>query len=220
MTEPTLAVDVWSDVVCPWCRIGRAHLEDALTRFPHADRVQVTYRSFELEPDAPTERTESVVEHLARRYGTDPAQVSGMVDTVTARGVEAGIDFRFDIARSGNTFDAHRLLHLALERGQQAQVVSALMDAYFTQGRPIGDPETLEDVAVEAGLDRDEVRDVLGTDRYADRVRADEAMARDLQIGGVPFFVFGGRLAASGAQPSDVLLRALEQAWDAGYFSV
>jgi len=156
-----------------------------------------------------------VIDHLAAKYGGTTAQIEGMVGDVVARGRALGIDFRFDIARTGNTFDAHRLLHLAREHGRQDELKGRLMDAYFTEGRPIGSPATLEEVAVESGLDRDEVRAVLSSDRYAADVRADEDEARALQVGGVPFFVFDRRLAASGAQPPEVLLGALRQAWQA-----
>lgn len=214
-TDAPLDVEVWSDVICPWCRIGRAHLDLALAEFEHADRVRVTYRSFELEPNSPAEQDESVIDHLAAKYGGTTAQIEGMVGDVVGRGQALGIDFRFDIARTGNTFDAHRLLHLAREHGRQDELKGRLMDAYFTEGRPIGSTATLEEVAVESGLDRDEVRAVLSSDRYAADVRADEDEARALQVGGVPFFVFDRRLAASGAQPPEVLLGALRQAWQA-----
>lgn len=209
-----LDVDVWSDIVCPWCRIGRAHLESALAQFEHADQVRVTYRSFELEPSAPAERDDLVIDQLAAKYGSPREQITGMMDDVTQRGHVLGIDFQFDIARSGNTFDAHRLLHMAQDRGSQHPLLDLLMHAYFTEGRSIGDRAVLADIAVASGLDRDEVEVVLASDAYADAVRADEEQARALQITGVPFFVFDHRLAASGAQPPQTLLAALRQAWD------
>ena len=206
-------VEVWSDVVCPWCRIGRAHLAQALARFPHADDVRVIYRSFELDPSAPGVRDDSIVDQLTRKYGMDAAQVQAMLDTVSERGADVGLEFRFDQARSGSTFDAHRLLHLARQTGQQDALQDRLMAAHFVEGRALGDPGELAEVAVAAGLDPAAVASVLESDAFADAVRQDEHQARTLGVTGVPFFVIDRRLGVSGAQPADVLLSALEQAW-------
>lgn len=209
----TMTVEVWSDVVCPWCCIGKAHLEQALSEFDHAVDVEVVWRSYELDPDAPAIRNESIAEQLAVKYGEDSDEISAMLDSVTKRAAGLGLDFRFDQARSGNTLDAHRLLHLAKARGLQAELKARLFAAYFTEGEAIGDPATLERLAIQAGLEPGEVREVLGSDLFADDVRADEAEARELQVSGVPFFVFDRRLAVPGAQPPDRLLGALQQAW-------
>ena len=213
MTTP-LPVEVWSDVVCPWCCVGRAELQRALADFDHADAVSVTWRSFELDPEAPTTRTDSLVEQLSRKLGADTDQVQAMFAGVTARGAEVGLDFRFDQARSGNTFDAHRLLHLAQAEGKQDALKGRLFDAYFTEGEAIGDPDTLRRLAVEAGLDATAVDDLLATNRFAAEVRADEAEARSLQVSGVPFFVIDRRYGVSGAQSAATLLAALQQAWN------
>ena len=208
-----LPVEVWSDVVCPWCRVGRAELQRALADFEHADDVELTWRSFELDPDAPAVRTESLVEQLSHKLGADADQVQAMFAGVAARGAEVGLDFRFDQARSGNTFDAHRLLHLAKAEGRQDDLKGRLFDAYFTEGEAIGDPHTLRRLAVEAGLDATAVDELLASDRFAAEVRADEAEARSLQVSGVPFFVIDRRYGVSGAQPAATLLSALQQAW-------
>jgi len=209
-----MTVEVWADVVCPWCRLGHAYLEQALERFDHSDDVTVVWRSFELDPLAPRQREGTLTDHLVAKLGRDPQEIHELNGMIVARGCEVGVDFRFDEAQPGNTFDAHRLLHLAADRGLAAELVDRLYAGYFTEGRPIGDSSTLEDLATEVGLDGTEVRAVLQSDRYADRVRQDEAEARELQVSGVPFFVFDRRLAASGAQPADVLLAGLQQAWD------
>lgn len=211
--QDTMTVEVWADVVCPWCRLGKAYLEQAIAQFEHAESIDVVWRSFELDPNAPASRPESLNEHLSRKLGRSPEQVDELQEMIRQRGADVGIDFRFDQAKTGNTFDAHRLLHLAKDAGRQGELSDAFYQAYFTDGEPIGDPATLARIAVEAGLDADAVESVLASDRYADAVRADEAEAQALQVSGVPFFVFGRRVAAGGAQPPEVLLSGLEQAW-------
>jgi predicted DsbA family dithiol-disulfide isomerase len=208
-----MTVEVWSDIVCPWCRLGKAQLDVALARFEHAPAVSVVWRSFELDPSAPPIREETLEQQLAVKLGRRPDEIASMHEQMQQRGAALGIDFRFDIAQSGNTFDGHRLLHLARDRGRQNALASALFQAYFTDGEPIGDPSALQRIAESCGLDPDEVREVLSSDAYARDVRADEEAARAMQVSGVPFFVFDGRFAASGAQPPEVLLAGLEQAW-------
>ena len=209
-----MTVEVWADVVCPWCRLGHAYLEQALAAFEHSDDVTVVWRSFELDPAAPRQQEGTLTDHLVHKLGRDRQEIHELNGMITARGCDVGVDFRFDDARPGNTFDAHRLLHLAADHGLDGALMDRLHAGYFTEGLPIGDPATLELLALEVGLDGDEVRAVLASDQYASRVRRDEAEARELQVSGVPFFVFDRRLAAAGAQPADVLLAGLQQAWD------
>jgi predicted DsbA family dithiol-disulfide isomerase len=208
-------IDIWSDVVCPWCYVGKRRFEAALARFPHRDEVRVVWRSFELDPAAPSSDAVrgSYAERLAAKYGRSLAQAKGMLDDMTAVAAAEGLDFRFDLARGGNTFDAHRLLHLALERGVQDAVKERLDRATFGEGLPVSDHAALTRLAVEVGLDGAEVAEVLAGDRYADAVRADEERAREHGITGVPFFVLDGRYGVSGAQPAELLAEALEQAW-------
>ena len=213
--ERNMRVDIWSDVVCPWCYIGKRRFEAALADFSHRSEVQLTWRSFELDPSAPPspEHPGHYVDHLARKYGTTTAQAQVMIDRVTSAAAEEGLDFRFDIARRGNTFDAHRLLHLALHKGVQDSLKERLDHATFTEGLPVSDHLALTGVAVRLGLDEIEVKEVLTSDRYADAVRADEAQARDYGISAVPFFVIDGKYGIAGAQPPDVMVDALERAW-------
>jgi predicted DsbA family dithiol-disulfide isomerase len=206
-----MRVEIWSDVVCPWCYIGKRHFESALERFEGRDEVEVVWRAFELDPGAPVEREGEYAARLSSKYGIPVAEAETMVERVTRVGDDAGVDFRFDRARPGNTFDGHRLIHLALERGVQDQVKERLLAATFTEGRPTGLPETLIEVAVEAGLDEDEVRAVLAGDRFAAEVRADEQLARSLGISAVPFFVIDRKYGVPGAQHPDVLLDVLRQ---------
>ncbi len=211
-----LRIDVWSDIACPWCYVGKRRLEAALAGFPHRDAVQIVWRAFELDPSAPPERDRSgsYAERLSKKYGSSVREAEKMIDRMTEVAAEDGLDFRFDKVRSGNTFDAHRVIHLAGERGKQDAVKERLLRAYLTEGELMGDPEVLVRLAGEAGLDPEEVRAMLASDANIKHVREDEDEARKLGISGVPFFVMGGKYAVSGAQPAEVLLRALNRAWD------
>jgi predicted DsbA family dithiol-disulfide isomerase len=211
-----LRIDVWSDVVCPWCYIGKRRLESALARFPHRAEVDIVWRAFELDPSAPRERDPGVpyAARLARKYGTSLAQAEARIARVTELAAAEGLDFRFEKARAGNTFDANRVIHLAGQRGVQGAVKERLLRGYFTEGEPVGDRDKLARLAGEAGLDPEEVRAALAGDAFAADVRRDEEEARDLGIDGVPFFVLAGRYGVSGAQPSELLLSALTQSWD------
>ena len=211
--DSVMRIDIWSDVVCPWCAIGKAHLEEALSQFSHADQVAIRWHSFELDPSAPPVRSGNYAGMIAKKYGMDLEQAQAMVDQMTARGEDVGVDFRFDRVQPGNTFDAHRVIHLGGIRGVQDQVKSRMLRGYLSDGEAIGLPEVVHKLGVEAGLDPDEVTAVLETDAFADDVRADELLASQLQVTGVPFFVFDGRLAVAGAQPPEVLLEVLERAW-------
>jgi len=214
-----LRIDIWSDIACPWCYVGKRRLEAALEHLPAAERaqVQITWHAFELDPSAPRERSRdaSYAERLAKKYGTPVATAQARIASMVQTAKADGLDFDFERIRPGNTFDAHRLLHLAHERGVQDALKERFLLGYLSQGEAIGDKAVLERLAIEAGLPAEEVRAVLDTDRYAAEVRADEAEAREIGIQGVPFFVFDERLAVSGAQPAAVLLSALKQAFAA-----
>ena len=206
-------VEIWSDIACPWCYVGKRRFEAALAAFEHRDQVRVTWRSFELDPGAPRERDVDGATHLADKYGTTRDRALEMQRSMTEAAAGDGLDFRFDIARGGNTFDAHRLVHLAAEHGIQDAVKERFMRAYLTEGEPIGDPDALARLAVEAGLREAEVRDVLTTERFALEVRADERTAHGLGINAVPFFVVDRALGAAGAHPPEALRGLLERAW-------
>ncbi len=207
-----LLVEVWSDLVCPWCYLGKRRLEAALERFEHADRVDVVWRSFELEPDAPRE-AESRRALLLSRYGMTAEQAAERDAQMTALAAEAGLEYRPDLAQLGNTFAAHRVLHAARAAGLQAQAKERLLRGYFTEGRRLTDADTLVELAVDAGLDPEAARTALAGDSFAEDVRADEREAAAIGITGVPFFVLNRRYAVSGAQPSELLLQALERTW-------
>ena len=208
-----MRVEIWSDVVCPWCYVGKRRFETALSEFEHRDDVEVVWRSFELDPSAPARREGEYAERLASKYGVSVAESQAMIDRMTATAAGVGLAFRFDIARPGNTLDAHRLSHLAADRGVQGPVVERLFRATFAEGEAIGDRSVLVRLAEEAGLDADEVGSVLGSDAYVEEVRADERQAAALGISAVPFFVVDRTYGVAGAQPPEVLRSVLERAW-------
>ncbi len=208
-----MEVEIWADVVCPWCYLGKRHLERALDSFDHADKVQVVYRSFELDPAAPRGVTTPTVEVLAQKYGMTPDRARQAQRQMEERATAEGLTFRMDGLRSGNTKDAHRLLHLAKASDRQGELMERLQRAYFTEQDSIFDHDALTRLAVEAGLDPREVADVLATDRYRDHVETDEAMARSIGATGVPLFVIDRRYGISGAQPAETITDVLERAW-------
>lgn len=211
-----MQIEIWSDVVCPWCYIGKRRLETALAGFPHADQVEVTWRSYQLDPGAPTEPTEGTAVMLGRKYGQSPAGVQQMQDRVEAQAAEEGLVYRLSETLHLNTVDAHRLIHLAHEQGGnrlQGQVKEALLAAYFTQARNVADHAVLRDVAIAAGLDAARVDEVLGGTEFTAEVQADIEQAQAFGATGVPFFVVDRKYGVSGAQPAEVFTQVLEQAW-------
>lgn len=203
-------VEIWSDVVCPWCYIGKARFEAALAGFEHQDQVEVVHRSFELDPGR--EGVEPIEQMLTARYGPQAAE---MEQRVAALAEAEGLGYRTD-REVGNTFDLHRVLHLARAKGMADEVLNALFDANFAQARPIFTAETLLDVATEAGLDKADVRQVLDDPGlYAEDVRAEQREAAQLGARAVPFFVLDRKVGVSGGQPVEVFAQALRQAWEA-----
>ncbi|MCA9621518.1 MAG: DsbA family oxidoreductase [Myxococcales bacterium] len=214
----SMRVDVWSDIACPWCYVGKRRLEAALkeaaSKGGGGGEVEVVWRAFELDPRAPRvyPGDESYSQRLARKYGTTEEEGAAMCERMTGVAAEEGLRFRFDRIQPGNTFDAHRLLHLARERGKQDALKERLLAAYFEEGEAISDHAVLERLAESVGLDAEEVRETLASDRFATAVRGDEGLAGELGIRGVPFFVVNGRYAVSGAQPAELLARVLTEA--------
>lgn len=214
-----MRVEIWSDVVCPWCYLGKKRFERALGSFAHADDVHVTYRSFELDPSAPKDVTTPTAGVLASKYGMTTEQARNAQRQMEQRAAKEGLTFRMDDLRSGNTRDAHRLLHLAKDRDRQADLVERLHSGYFTEQLSIFDHAVLTRLAVEAGLDRNEAADVLASEDYEPAVETDEAMASSLGVTGVPFFVLDRRYAFSGAQPAEALSQLLDEVWAEGTMS-
>ena len=195
-----MQVEIWSDVVCPWCYIGKRNFEAALAGFAHRDEVEVTWRAFELDPKAPTEREGPYSARLARKYGVSEEEAQAMIDRITTAGTAAGLNMRFDISRPGNTFDAHRVVKLGLDRGIQDAVKERLMRATFEEGEPIGDRDTLVRLGADAGLDGVETRAMLDSIRFVAGVRADEQLAGELDIHAVPAFVVDRKFTVAGAR--------------------
>jgi predicted DsbA family dithiol-disulfide isomerase len=208
-----MQVEIWSDVVCPWCYIGKRRFEAALARFPHRDEVQVVYRSFELDPNAPRDSNATVGEVLASKFGVSLERAMAMNDRVSRLAAEEGLEYRLERARYANTFDAHRMIHLAATHGLQHAAQERLMRAYFTDSEDVGDAETLVRLGADIGVDAAEARAALAADDYADAVRADLRRARGFGIQGVPFFVIDEQYGISGAQPTDAMLEVLDQVW-------
>ena len=208
-----MKVEIWSDVVCPWCYVGKRHFEEALSQFGHADQVDVEWRSFELDPDSPARVGLSMDVILQRKYGMTEEQAQSANRRMTDLAAGVGLEYHLDSVQAGNTFDAHRLIHLAARHGLGDAMKERLLAAYFTEGRSVGDHQGLAELAEEVGLDPVEVKETLAGDAFAADVRHDEARAQSLGVSGVPFFVIDERYGISGAQPAEVLLGALDQAW-------
>jgi len=210
-----MKVEIFSDIACPWCYIGRRRFDSALDQFEHRDNVEVVWRSFQLDPNAPRQYDGSVYDLLARKYGMSYEQSEAMHDKITALAAQEGLDYHFELAHPVNSFDAHRLIHLAAHYHLQGEMKERLQRAYFTEGALMTDIDTLVRLAVEIGLDADETREILQSDAYAVDVRADVRRARALGINGVPFFLFNEKYAVSGAQPVELFLTALDRTWEA-----
>lgn len=208
-----MRIDIWSDIVCPFCYIGKRHLELALEQFPHRDEVEIRWHSFELDPTIEAVSEQSLVEKIAGKYGLSVEQSVASQRDIEARAAQVGLTFNWQQARFGNTFDAHRFIHLAATHGLADAAHERLMRAYFTEGIAVGDRAQLQRLGEEIGLPAAEVAQLLNGDDFAAEVRADEARASTLGISGVPFFVFDDKFAVSGAQPVELFEKALNSAW-------
>ncbi|MEV0223500.1 DsbA family oxidoreductase [Streptomyces sp. NPDC050704] len=210
-----MRVEIWSDIACPWCYVGKARFEKALDAFPHRDDIEVVHRSFELDPTAAKGETQPVIQLLTKKYGMSAAQAQAGEENLGAQAAAEGLAYRTRDRDNGNTFDMHRLLHFAKGQDRQDELIALLYKANFAEERSVfNDDERLVELAVAAGLDADETRKVLADPAaYADEVRADEREAKELGANGVPFFVLDRKYGVSGAQPAEVFAQALEQAW-------
>ena len=208
-----MKVEIWSDIACPWCYIGKRRFEKALAAFPHRDEVEVQWRSYQLDPTLPDHHDGTELDYLVDRKGMSRAQVSQMFDQVTAIAADEGLSYDFGSVVVANSFAGHELLHLAQARGVGDEVKEALLSAHFEHGEDIGDREVLVRIGTEAGLDAEEIARDLATHTWRDAVVADITAANSLGIRGVPFFVLDGKYGVSGAQPTELFTQALEQAW-------
>lgn len=205
-----IKIEVWSDINCPFCYIGKRHLENALNKFPKANLVEVEWKSFELDPYTNPPKGSDNTERLAIKYGKDRAWAEQMNQNMTKMAQSAGLDFHMDKVVPANSFNAHRMIHLAKLHGLQNQMKEKLLSLKFTEGKDISDNEVLRNAAVEIGLDKEEVQTVLESDKFGQDVRRDEEQAGALGIRGVPFFIFNKEHSLSGAQPEEVFLAMLE----------
>jgi predicted DsbA family dithiol-disulfide isomerase len=209
-----MKVEIWSDIACPFCYIGKRKFENALTKFSDKKDVEVVWKSYQLDPSTQQNPGMSIHDYLAEKKGMSAAQAKEMNDYVTAMAGEVGLSYDFEKTVVANTFNAHRLIHLAAKHKLQDQAEESLFSAYFTRGKNIQDRETLIELGLEIGLDAQEVRQVLEGSAYADEVRKDFADALKVGVRGVPFFLFNNKYAISGAQPSDVFSQVLEKVRD------
>jgi predicted DsbA family dithiol-disulfide isomerase len=209
-----MRVDVWVDLVCPWCYLGKRRFEQALAGFTHRDRVEVIYHSFQLDPSLPKGEKVAQLDLLTAKYGMSAAQVEDMQAQLERTAAAEGLEYHLRGGMTGNTFDAHRLVHLAQAGGLGDAAVERFYRAHFTEQRSLFDHDSLVDLAVEAGVAEVEARQVLKGDDYADAVLADEREARDLGASGVPFFVVDERYGVSGAQAAELFGEVLAKAWD------
>jgi predicted DsbA family dithiol-disulfide isomerase len=205
-----MQVEIWSDVICPWCYIGKRRFETALAGFAQRKNVDVIWRSFELDPDAPRQRPGTLAEMLAHKYGVSLQQAAAMNARVTAIAKEAGLEYRLDHARPGNTFDAHRLLHFADSKLAGDRAAESIMHGYFAEGLAVGNRAELARLAPEFGIPERDALAMLESDAYAKEVRSDEARAASFGVTGVPFFLFDEKTAVTGAQSLDVFAEALQ----------
>lgn len=208
-----MQIEIWSDIICPWCYIGKRRFEKALALFGRHRNISVIWRSFELDPNAPRQYPGTLEEMLARKYGVSLQQAAAMNARVTAAASEIGLEYRLADARPGNTFDAHRLLHFAAERQLGDRATERIMHAYFSESLLVGDRAALAHLAPEFGVAESDTLAMLQSDDYSGAVRADESRAAEFGVTGVPFFLFDETTGVSGAQPVEVFSEALQQAW-------
>lgn len=208
-----MKVEIWSDIVCPFCYIGKRKFEHALEQFEHKDKINIRWRSFELQPGLKTDGSKNQYEHLAESKGWTLDYSKKVHDNLTEKAKEVGLDYNFDKSIPANSFNAHRLSHLAAKHNLQDEAEERLFVAHFTEGKNIDDDKVLVQLGVEIGLPEEEIREMLQSDLYADEVQNDKEAARQVGVQGVPFFVLNHKYAVSGAQPSDVFLDALQKAY-------
>jgi predicted DsbA family dithiol-disulfide isomerase len=208
-----MLIEIWSDIICPYCYIGKRRLEEALAKFQHKEEVKIEYRSFELNPDAKVHYEEDNIELLSKKYGTSKEQIKAMNLQLTEQAKEVGLTYHLDKIKATNTLNAHRLIHLAKQFGKENEMVERLFKAYFTEVRHVGEMKTLIELATEIGLDQQKLQSMLNSNEYEADVRAQEQDAQQIGVTGVPFYVINRKYAISGAQPSEVFLEVMEKVW-------
>ncbi len=209
-----MRIDVWSDILCPFCHLGRRYLQLALEQFEHADDVSVIWHSFQLDPEAPERVEGSNVERVAEKYGLALEEANASQQKLAADAAAVGLDYQWEQTVGGNSYDAHRLIHFARFQDAEEKVTDRIMRAWYSEGASIGDRQVLLELAVEAGLDAEEVRGVLDSDSFGPEVRNDIAVAHQIGITSVPTFVLDQKFGLPGAQPPEIMLNAIRYAWE------
>lgn len=213
-----LKVQIWSDIMCPYCYIGKRRVEKALTLFEHKEQVEIEWKSFQLDSSFIASPDDNIIEHLAEKYRKDNGWAQTMVDNMTQNAKTEGLDFHFEKAILANSHNAHRLLHLAKKYNLGNELKELLFKAYLTDGKNVNNLNTLSELGIEAGLDADTIAQVLHSDAFSKEVKEDIEMAQRIGVQGVPFFVFDNKYAISGAQPTEVFTQTLEKVWQEGQF--
>ena len=213
-TQPKMKIEVWSDVMCPFCYIGKRHYEAAIKRFADSSNIELVWKSFQLNPNSPEHYDGSVNDYLAEHKGISVSQAKQMNDRVTLMAKEAGLTYNLDNARIANSFKAHRIIQLAKTKGLGDEIEENLFRAYFTEGKDFGDVKTLTELAKSIGLTEADVNEALTDDEYAYKVKQDIQEAQQIGVTGVPFFVFNRKYAVSGAQPAEVFLQTLQKSFE------
>lgn len=216
--ENTLKIQIWSDIMCPFCYIGKRRIEGALAKFEHKDSVEIEWKSFQLDASFKASPDDKIVDHLAVKYGKDKSWAQNMVDNMTENAKNSGLDFHFEKAILANSHNAHRLLHLAKKHHLGNELKEQLLKAYLTDGKDVNDLETLIALGQAVGLEKTIVEEVLHSDTFSNEVKKDIDTAQKIGVQGVPFFVFDNKYAVSGAQPEDVFLETLQRTWKEGSF--
>ncbi|MBG6110820.1 protein disulfide-isomerase [Flavobacterium sp. CG_23.5] len=213
-----LKVQIWSDIMCPFCYIGKRRIEEALNLFEHKEAVEIEWKSYQLDASFIASTDDNMVEHLAAKYRKDNDWAQNMLDNMTQNAKTAGLDFHFEKSVLANSLNAHRLLHLAKKHSLANDLEELLFKAYLTEGKNVNDINTLTELGIQVGLDSEAIAQVLNSDKYAEEVKEDQEEANAIGVQGVPFFVFDNKYAISGAQPATSFLETLEKVWQEGKF--
>ncbi len=216
--ESKLKIQIWSDILCPFCYIGKRKIEEAIAQFKHKNSILIEYKSFQLDRNFVPKSDKNMVQHLAKKYKKDVEWANALLDNMTQNAKNSGLDFNFDKAILANSLNAHRLMHLAKISQLSGELKEVLFRAYFTDGKDLNDLETLKTLALEVGLKKVEIEDVLNSNQYQEEVLKDQKEADAIGINGVPFFIFDYKYAVSGAQSVETFLRTIEKAWVEGDF--
>lgn len=216
--ENKLKVQIWSDIMCPFCYIGKRRIEEALSQFEHKEAVAIEWKSFQLDAGFIPSTDDNIAEHLAEKYQKDIDWAQNMLENTTQNAKMAGLDFHFEKTVMANSHNAHRLLHLAKKHNLANELEELLFKAYFTDGKDLNNLDTLSQLGIEVGLEADAIAQVLHSDAYSNEVKQDIQEANAIGVQGVPFFVFDNKYAISGAQPATAFLQTLEKVWQEGQF--